>query len=191
VRRIREERGYSMIELLVVMAIMGVVVGGLTTVFVSGSKAELDMNMRFSAQQNARMALSQLRNDLHISCDVDASTAGQLLLYPSAGSSTTPTCAGTANIVWCTAASPSNSARYALYQASAATCASPPAGKLFTDYLTTNALFTRNAPASGSKQRMSVTVDLPVNTNKARSASTTVDRYELKDTIVLRNSLPG
>jgi prepilin-type N-terminal cleavage/methylation domain-containing protein len=191
VKRIREEHGYSLIELLVVMVILGIVVGGLTTVFVSGSKAELDMNKRFVAQQNARLALSQLRNDLHVSCDAAAST-GQLLLYPSAGSSSTPSCAATPNIVWCTTASTTNSARYALYEATAASsCSNPPAGKLFADYLTTNALFTKNAPTAGSKQRTSVTVDLPVNTNKASSATTSVDRYELKDTIVLRNSLPG
>jgi prepilin-type N-terminal cleavage/methylation domain-containing protein len=190
VKRVREEHGYSLIELLVVMVILGIVVGGLTTVFVSGSKAELDMNKRFIAQQNARLALSQLRNDLHVACNATVST-GQLLLFPSAGSSSTPTCSGTANVVWCTTTSANNSARYALYQTSASSCATPPAGKLYADYLTTNALFTKNTPAAGSKQRTSVTVDLPVNSNKASSATTSVDRYELKDTIVLRNSLPG
>jgi prepilin-type N-terminal cleavage/methylation domain-containing protein len=190
VKRLREEHGYSLIELLVVMVILGIVIGGLTTVFVSGSKAELDMNKRFVAQQNARLALTQLRNDLHVSCDASASN-GQLLLFPSTGSSATPSCAGTPNIVWCTTASVNNPSRYALYQASASSCTSPPAGKLYADYLTTNTLFTKNTPASGSKQRTSVTVDLPVNTNKASSATTSVDRYELKDTIVLRNSLPG
>ena len=189
-KRVREEHGYSLIELLVVMVILGIVVGGLTTVFVSGSKAELDMNKRFTAQQNSRLALTQLRNDLHVSCDATAST-GQLLLFPSNGSSATPSCSATANIVWCTAASALNPARYALYEAAASSCSSPPVGKLYADYLTTNTLFTKNAPAAGSKQRTSVTVDLPVNTNKASSATTSVDRYELKDTIVLRNSLPG
>jgi prepilin-type N-terminal cleavage/methylation domain-containing protein len=191
VNRVREEQGYSLIELLVVMVILGIVVGGLTTVFVSGSKAELDMNKRFTAQQNARLALSQLRNDLHVACNADTTTPGRLVLFPSAGSSSTPTCSATANVVWCATTSANNAARYALYQASASSCATPPSGKLYADYLTTNALFTKNTPAAGSKQRTSVTVDLPVNSNKASSATTSVDRYELKDTIVLRNSLPG
>jgi hypothetical protein len=38
-------------------------------------------------------------------------------------------------------------------------------------------------------QRESVSIDLPVNTNKASSAASQVDRYELKDTIVLRNGV--
>lgn len=187
-RRPAREAGYSLIELLVVMVILGVVLGGLTTVFVSGSKAELDMNMRFNAQQNTRLALSQLRNDIHISCNASAS-AGQLLLYPSAGSGSTPSCAANPTIAWCTGSSTNISARYTLSQASAASCSNPPVGKQFADYLTTNALFTVNTPAS--KQRLSVTVDLPVDTNKRSSATSTVNRYELKDTIVLRNSVPA
>ena len=64
-RLVRDERGYSMIELLTVMSIMGVVLGGLTTVFASGSKAELDMNRRFQAQSAGRVALDKLRKEIH------------------------------------------------------------------------------------------------------------------------------
>ena len=60
-----DERGYTLVEMLVVMAILGVVIAGLTTVFVSGSRAELDMNRRFQAQQQARLALDRIRADLH------------------------------------------------------------------------------------------------------------------------------
>jgi prepilin-type N-terminal cleavage/methylation domain-containing protein len=183
---VESERGYSLIELLVVMVILGLVVGGVTTVFVSGSKAEVDMNLRFSAQQNARLAFSKLRSDIHASCGATTPAAGQLLLFPSAGSSSTPTCAAAATIVWCTGTSSSIAARYTLWETTAAACSTPPGGRPYADYLTTNALFTVNTPATG--QRTSITVSLPVNTNKARSATTLADRYQLTDTIVLRNS---
>ena len=42
----RDESGFSLIELLVVMAIVGVILGGLTTAFVSSSKAEAGLNQR-------------------------------------------------------------------------------------------------------------------------------------------------
>ena len=53
-RRVRgEEQGFSLIEMLTVMIIMSVVLTGLTTLFVQGSNAELDMNRRFEAQQDS------------------------------------------------------------------------------------------------------------------------------------------
>ena len=53
--------GYTMVELLAVLAIFLTIVTALTTLFISGSKAELDANNRFQAQQNARLALDRLR----------------------------------------------------------------------------------------------------------------------------------
>ena len=37
----------------------------LVSLFTSGAKAELDMNRRFEAQQNARLALDRMRRELH------------------------------------------------------------------------------------------------------------------------------
>jgi prepilin-type N-terminal cleavage/methylation domain-containing protein len=64
-RRLLCERGYTMTELLVVMIILGVIVTSLATVFVSASRAEADQNLRFRAQQEARLALDQLRREGH------------------------------------------------------------------------------------------------------------------------------
>ena len=64
-RRLREERAYSLVELVTVMAIMSIVMTGITTVFVQGSNAELDMNNRFQAQTSVRLALDKLRQDVH------------------------------------------------------------------------------------------------------------------------------
>ena len=71
-RRLRGERGYTLVELLVVLAIFTTVVTALVSLFTSGAKAELDMNRRFEAQQNARLALDKLRRELHCSSGITA-----------------------------------------------------------------------------------------------------------------------
>src|SRR5207253_4306851 len=148
---------------IVVMAILGVVVGGLTTVFVQGSRGEVDMNRRFTAQQNARAALLQLRTDIHVGCNASV-TSTTLLIYRLKSDGTCDTVATTA---WCTGTSTNLSSRLTLWEASAASCSSPPTGHIFADYIVSGStLFTLNTPAGGSMQRMSVTVDIPVNANK-------------------------
>ena len=74
-KRLRSERGYTLVELLVVLAIFTTVVTALVALFTSGAKAELDMNRRFEAQQNARLALDRMRRELHCSSGITA-TAG-------------------------------------------------------------------------------------------------------------------
>ncbi len=65
--RLRDERAYTLVEMITVMLIMSIVMTGISTVFVQGSNAELDMNNRFQAQSNARLALDTLRKDVHCS----------------------------------------------------------------------------------------------------------------------------
>jgi prepilin-type N-terminal cleavage/methylation domain-containing protein len=64
-RRLAAERGYSLSEMLVVLAIIGIVLGALTQLFVSASTAQVDMTRRFEAQQDMRLALDKLRREIH------------------------------------------------------------------------------------------------------------------------------
>ena len=57
--RLREEHGYTLFELLTVVAIMGFVLTGLTTSFAAGLNAEAGTIRRADAQQNARLALDR------------------------------------------------------------------------------------------------------------------------------------
>ena len=68
------QHGYSLIELLVTMVILVIVLGSLTTVFVSGSSAEASLNRRFQAQQNARLGLDRIRTDIHCATAAQAQT---------------------------------------------------------------------------------------------------------------------
>src|SRR5262249_56452850 len=64
----------SLVELLVTMVILGVVLSGLTTVFISGSSATVNLDLRAQGQQNARLALDRLRVDIHCASAVQAQT---------------------------------------------------------------------------------------------------------------------
>jgi prepilin-type N-terminal cleavage/methylation domain-containing protein len=71
-RHVRGQRGYTLIELVAVLAIFLMIVTALVSLFTSGAKAELDLNRRFEAQQNARLALDKIRRELHCSDGVTA-----------------------------------------------------------------------------------------------------------------------
>jgi prepilin-type N-terminal cleavage/methylation domain-containing protein len=183
----RGERGYSLIELVVVMAILGVVMAGLTTVFVSGGTAELSMNRRFQAQEQARLALDRIRGDIH--CASAASTA-TINGYPSLKLNTTGCNAARPYIYWCVVSVSASPVRYKLWRTTstsstptASTCtASDTSRSLVADYLTASSAFTTAAaPLNGLHV---VGVDFRVSVNP----TTTKDVYDLKDSIVARNS---
>lgn len=183
---LREQGGYTLVEMLTVLLIMGVVMGGLTTVFVSATNADADMNNRFRAQQTARLALDKLRREVH--CASAATPAG------SATSSITltlptycKTYSGSTSVTWCTRSVATN--RYALYRVDGATCTG---GVKWADNLTpsstapvcSGALCVFNYSAQSTSSLAKLQVDFPVNPK----ASRTVDTYELTDGLVLRNS---
>ena len=81
-RRLAAEHGYSLSEMLVVLAILGIVLAALTQLFVSASTAQVDMTRRFEAQQNMRLALDKLRREIHCASAVHRCSA-DLLDHPS------------------------------------------------------------------------------------------------------------
>ena len=171
---IRAQAGHTLIELLTVMLILGTVLGGLTTIFVQGTNAELDLNLRFQAQQSAGSALRRIRNEVHCASSITpvGATASITLTLPSQCSG------GGGTVTWCTSGS---GTRYTLYRQSGSTCGS--SGELVADYLTTGTIFTYTGSITGTSLAK-LHVDFPVNVLPARS----VLQYRLADDIVLRNS---
>ena len=101
--RLAESGGFTLTEMMVVMAILGVIVAGLTQLFLSGSKAEADMSNRFRAQQNARLALDGLRREIHCaSAVVGTPTTSSLTITLPSYCPTNGTGADT-SVTWCTA----------------------------------------------------------------------------------------
>ena len=182
-RRLRRERGYSLIEMLIVLSIMSIVMGALTTLFVQASSAELDMNNRFQAQLTARLALDKMRREVH--CGSIATPAGSsssvTLTLPSYCKT------GSGSITWCTRSVATN--RYALYRVVGSSCTG---GVKWADYLVPTStapvcsgalcIFTYTAQSTTSLAKLHV--DFPVNVKPTK----TVEQYELQDDIVLRNS---
>ena len=182
-RRLLAEHGYSLIEMLVVLIIMGVVMTSLTTVFVQASNSETDMNNRFQAQLTAKLALDKMRREVH--CASVATPTG----VSSSVTITLPSYCktGSGSITWCTRSNGTN--RYALYRVVGATCSG---GIKWADYLvpTSSAtvsggalqIFSYTAQSTSSLAKLRV--DFPVNVKPSK----TVELYELTDGIVLRNS---
>jgi prepilin-type N-terminal cleavage/methylation domain-containing protein len=176
----REERGYTLTELLAAMSILLIVVSTLATVFVSGSNAEIDLSNRFEAQSNARLALDRFRREVHSACQATVSGAsgpGYTTVTLSQESTTAPYPCSPAT-TWCAVGS---SAPYKLYRKVGATCDAT--GARWADYLVTNALFTIEAPFDGRLPK--VGVDLTVDLKPADASQ----RYRLVDSIAVRNYL--
>ena len=169
----RDERGYTLIEMLTVLVIFSTVMSALLVLLVQGTSAEADLNNRFQAQQDARLALDKIRREAHCATAVTVSSASSVTLsLPSY----CPT--GNGSVTWCTVSL--GTSRYGLYRKTGAACDST--GVRWADHLTSANVFSYAAQSPTSLAKLSV--DFPVNVKPSR----TVDTYELKDDIVLRNS---
>jgi type II secretory pathway pseudopilin PulG len=175
-----DERGYSLVELITAMGILGAVMTSLTVVMVSATNADVRMNQEFQAQTQARTALERFRREGHAACRADPAgpTDSIALIYVTAGAC--PASGGT-QVRWCTVAN--GTSRYGLYRTTSATC-SAATGVKIADYLITANAFNYLATP---QQRGKVGITLAVNTYPSRVRGT----YSLEDDIVLRNSLRG
>jgi prepilin-type N-terminal cleavage/methylation domain-containing protein len=178
----RDEAGFSLIELLVVMAILGVIIGGLTTAFVSSSNAEAGLNQRFGAQQEARLALNRIREDIHCASAAQAQTIGT---YPGVKLAVGNCYASTPTVSWCVVAVTTAPPRYQLWRSTATSniCTAGDSTRVpVADYLTSSNVFTTaTIPFQGLE---TVGIDFPVSV----SPTATKNIYELKDSIVAANS---
>jgi Tfp pilus assembly protein PilV len=196
------EDGYTTIEMLIVMVILGVVMGGIIAVFVAGISADADSSRRYQDQQDARVSLVRMTREIHAACTVSAPntyntwTNSVTFYFPS------DTCAsGTHSVTWCTKASGS---LYALYRGVGTTCTS--ATVKYADYVTTSNIFVYLPPNShliaptattlgaGTAGTNIATQDnayslprLHVDFTVDRGSSKKVDRYHLLDDITFRN----
>jgi prepilin-type N-terminal cleavage/methylation domain-containing protein len=191
-QHLSHEGGYTLIELLIVMLILLIVIGGLADGFASATKAETDQSARATDEQSARQALDRMRLDIHCALSVQPATAivngsgtttGYLLTLPqpNAGCPGVHT-AGSSAVQWCTVqAGPSH---YVLYR-STIDCTVPADATFQVDWVTQANLWPANTCLTG--QYPAVAVDLPVNRNPLTRPGRT---YELKDSIAIRNALP-
>lgn len=181
-RRIRGEGGYSLVETLVTMAILGTVMASVTGLLVAGTRAEVDLNERYEAQQNARIALTKMRREVHCA----GSALGQgapnadgyythVLLTLASYCRT-----GSGQISWCALPIGGAQQRHGLYRQPGASCTA--AGVKWSDYLTTDRLFRPENGVSGQLAKLRLTFPIDLRPDDAHRA------YRLTDAVVLRNS---
>ncbi len=169
--RLAQEQAFTLPELLSVLAILGVVLGALTTMFVSGTNAEREMNLRFQAQQNARMALTKMRREIR--CASAATTTGSVVTLTLGAACTV----ASGSTTW--SALPLGPSRYGLFRCQGLTCDT--SGRKWADYLTSNALFSYIPPTDTTRPRLGVS--FPVDLEPAKPGGS----YTLQDAIAFRN----
>jgi prepilin-type N-terminal cleavage/methylation domain-containing protein len=190
-RRARDERGFTLTEMVVTMAIMGLVIGAVATLFTSGSRAEVDLNFRFAAQTEARVALDTFRREAHNAClGTVSGTSGSVVdpsgatvtRYPTVALKTLDASYGctVTSATWCTAGSGSS---YALYRQSGSSSCTSSSTRL-AQYLTGGTVFNFT---TSSTLLPKVGIDMTVNQNP----SVTRLRYRIHDAIVIRNGTRG
>lgn len=187
-RRMRSRGGYTLVELIAVLALFLVVLTPLVTLFSAGIDAEAGASRRFEAQQNARLALDRLRRELHCSDGITAAETSPASVSTITVSlpSQCPSAAG-ANITVVYDTHLVSTNRWQVRRTKGAVtvviadyvCAPPGtspstfAGKIFS-----------YTPPSTSSRGL-LHVDLPVNVNPNEGSKT----WRLVDDIVLRNTL--
>lgn len=174
-RLLENEAGFTLIEMLTVLGILGIVLSALMAMFVSGIRAEADMNQRFQAQQEVRQAFSKLRREAH--CASNATTTGSTVTFTLGAYC--PTAGGASQATWCTVSL--GPQRYGLFREPGPADGCGASSVKQADYLTSNSVFSSQIAAL-SRRRLHVALVADANPSSPGGA------YALDDTITLRNS---
>ena len=150
------------------MTILIIILTAVTTLFVSGSRAQVDLNERFQAQTEARVATDRIRQEVHCASDLTPTSAASITVMlpaacPSAGGVDT-------TVVYSTSAVGAN--RFELRRD----------GSRIADFLTNGDVFSYIAPTTESLGKLHL--DLPVNVSPAE----TWKQWRLITDVVLRNT---
>ena len=176
--RLRGDDGTTLIELMTAMTLLGIVMAGVTTAMGSATRAEMDLEHRFTAQQTTRLALTSIRSDLRCASGVTptSGTSSSVTLTIPAGCK-----AAAGSTTWCTASG--GAGLYQLWRIPGTACSTSAAGsRLWAEDLQSGAVFTPDASIhAGAPVLPSVAVDLSVGSG-TRS-------YKAADRIYLRNGV--
>jgi type II secretory pathway pseudopilin PulG len=169
--RLQDERGLTIVELLIVCVTMGIVLTGIVNVLVSGARAGADADARFQAQQDTRLALDRIQYEGRCASVATLVGGGAGVTF------TLPAICAHAHgtVTWC-----ASSGQLVRYVGSA--CSG--SGQPFVDGLTDATPFALPAPPQGHLPQLQVTFAV----NVAGRAS---DGFTLTDAITLRNATPA
>jgi prepilin-type N-terminal cleavage/methylation domain-containing protein len=148
--RLRQERGYTLVELLVAMVILGIIIAPLITSFTTALAQETQQARRNDAQSNARVALQRMRLDLHCATgvtSVEQNAYGGFTLTLTENDynhplgwcpEVVPSGTTTTGVEWCTIPFTGSTTRFVLYRytgTGATTCNGGSGSTFQVDYL--------------------------------------------------------
>jgi Tfp pilus assembly protein PilW len=180
-----------MIEMMMVMAILLTVLGGITGAYVSAMTAQVDQTRRLDAQENARLALDRMRKDIHCAHGVTDpylnGSNGWTIVMTETNETGEAECPGllqtnAAGVQWCTVPVAGATNRYALYRENDPDNECDGAASTFmVDYLTRADLW--GSPTCVTGQYPTVELTMPVDVDPSKAPGS----YQLSDEIALRN----
>ncbi len=170
-RLLREESGFTLVELLVVCILLGLVMVGLSNILVSGTRASSDAQARMSSQQNVRLAFDRLEFEARCATSATILGGGQgvKLTLPSQCSHATGT------VSWCV-----TSGVFTRYVS--ASCAGASTIKYVSSITSTAPFSLVTATGDLPRLQLALTVD---------TTSSASDAFTLTDAIALRNATPS
>ena len=127
-RRLRDESGVTLPELIGVLAILLIVLTPLVSSFTTALRHEADQSQREAAYSSARLAIQRMRTDLHCSSGVTAvnqnAFGGFTLTLAQANDispggwcpTVIPQSSGSTGVQWCTIPYPGSTTRFRLYR---------------------------------------------------------------------------
>jgi prepilin-type N-terminal cleavage/methylation domain-containing protein len=166
--RLQAESGFSLVELIVTMVVMGIVMTGLVNVFTSGERASADATARIQSQQRVRVAFDRLEYDTRCAsvASILSSGAGVALTLPSQCDH------ASGNVVWCISSG-------SLLRISGTTCTG--SAQTYVKDVTSATPFACFSPVTGATPQLKVI--LTINT-----ATRNADKTTATDYITMRNA---
>jgi type II secretory pathway pseudopilin PulG len=166
--QLRSTEGFTLIELIGVMIILIIILTAVTTLFVSGSRAQVDLNERFQAQTEARVAVDRIRHEVHCASDLTLTSAASITVSlpgtcPGAGGSDISVVYSTTSV---------GVSHYQLLRN----------GSRIADHLTSGDVFSYVAPSADTLGKLHL--DLPVNVKPSEPWK----EWRLQTDVVLRNT---
>lgn len=170
-RRLADESGFTLVELMIAMFLLAIVLAGVSNVLVSGLRASSDTSARTAGQGNIQTAVNRLEYELRCSSGATVPNAG---VANSSVTLTVPTqCVHTTatTYTWCVTGG-------SLLRYEASTCTGT--GQTFATDVTTGTPFTLTNTSGNLPQ---LAINLTVNLTNRSS-----DAVSVSDTITLRNA---
>lgn len=199
--RLAKEGGFTLVELLVVLVLLGIVMGAITQSFASAFASETRAYATATNEEHARLALARLRQDIHCAYQANGATPNTngdggytFVLAEVVSSGGTQACPhlalgkeddGTQSswVAWCTIRVGTNNSRYRLYRENVKECDGLNS-TFMVDFITKPDIWDTKENCAAAAWQQYVGVDLITNMQPGND----VYKYDLHDAISLRNS---